>query len=74
MKLIFTSAEGTLKFTSLNQAAAYMKHFNRAASKRSARKNISDALAGQGTGGNHAGGTQMYNRNTAYGFKVEQAK
>lgn len=72
-KLILTQGLTTLKFTSLDQAAAYMEHFNKAASKASARRNLLDALAGCGSGGNHKGGSETYNRNTAYGYIVQKA-
>ena len=74
MKLQFTNNDGTLNFTSLDQAAAYMAHFKKAASVNSAKKNISDTLAGMGTGGDHQGGTKVFNRNTAYGYSIEKLK
>jgi hypothetical protein len=74
MKLAFTNDDGTLKFTSVNQAAAYMAHFKKAASVNSAKKNISDTLAGMGTGGDHQGRTKVFNRNTAYGYSIEKLK
>jgi hypothetical protein len=74
MKLAFTNDDGTLKFTSLDQAAAFMAKFKKAASVNSAKKNISDTLAGMGTGGDHQGGTKVFNRNTAYGYSIEKLK
>lgn len=74
MKLVFTNEEGTLKFTSLDQAAAFMSKFKKAASTNSAKKNISDTLNRKGTGGDHQGGTKVFNRNTAYGYSIEKIK
>ena len=74
MKIQFTNNEGTLNFTSVDQAAQYMAYFKRAKNETSAKKNILDVMSGKGSGGDHKGSSKIYNRETAYGYTIKEVK